>query len=820
MGSGHFVVAMFERLVALLVAEEDLSPSQAVAQVIRNNLFGLEIDPRCAQIGAFNLALAAWRKVGHCTLPAMNLACSGLAPNVKKVDWSILAGENDRLKSGMEQLHAMFQDAPILGSLIDPCASGGDLWSAEFRELQPLLEKAWAKEATDYTAHEASVTAHGLAKAAEILSGHFTLVATNFPFLGLGKMVPKLATHIKEGFYQGRQDLSSAFLLRAINLIGRNGSIASVSPSEWTFSPTYREIRRHLLKNAGIRFLATLGNDAFTSKIRANPLLGIYDAGTTGEVPMLDAAESNRDSKSAELCSQEILSTMASRWLDDPDCKLVRQTENTRECLTRLQDFADARSGLYAGDIECFERLFWEVDTTRDVWEFLQGSVSENINFGGRSSIVLWEREQGRMFRLTESVKHLNHAAQNWRRGKPLWGSYGAAVSLMGDLSVTIYSGERYSKNCCAIVPKRVEHLEAVVAYCMDKLGEDVRAFDRSLKVDSPQTLLNLPFDLGHWQKVAAEKYPDGLPVPFSNDPTQWLFNGHPAGSDHPLQVAVARLLGYKWPRQTGTSFPDCPALGQDGLEKLTDSDGIVCLPPVGQESAASERLLNILVASYGTAWGGDTLATLLKNCDHGDKSLDSWLRDKFFSQHCKLFRNRPFIWQIWDGLSDGFSVLLNYHKLNYKTFETLIYTYLGDWIGRQKRDAENGVDGAQEKLAAAETLKKRLESVLVGEAPYDIFIRWTPIEGQPIGWNPDLVDGVRMNIRPFLSVPDVGKRGAGVFRDKPNIKWDKDRGSDMPSTPWYDLGTQYGGKVGDRINDHHLTIAEKRAARAKQGKA
>lgn len=63
MGSGHFVVAMFERLVALRMAEEKLDEADAVAAVIRDNLFGLEIDPRCTQIAAFNLALprgGAW----------------------------------------------------------------------------------------------------------------------------------------------------------------------------------------------------------------------------------------------------------------------------------------------------------------------------------------------------------------------------------------------------------------------------------------------------------------------------------------------------------------------------------------------------------------------------------------------------------------------------------------------------------------------------------------------------------------------------------------------------------------------------------------
>jgi len=117
-------------------------------------------------------------------------------------------------------------------------------------------------------------------------------------------------------------------------------------------------------------------------------------------------------------------------------------------------------------------------------------------------------------------------------------------------------------------------------------------------------------------------------------------------------------------------------------------------------------------------------------------------------------------------------------------------------------------VDGAQERLDAAEALKKKLELIHEGQAPYDIFVRWKPIDQQPIGWDPDLNDGVRLNIRPFMSVPDIRKKGAGVLRDKPNIKWTKDRGKDVASAPWYHLFK------GDRINDHHLTLSEKRIAR------
>ena len=46
------------------------------------------------------------------------------------------------------------------------------------------------------------------------------------------------------------------------------------------------------------------------------------------------------------------------------------------------------------------------------------------------------------------------------------------------------------------------------------------------------------------------------------------------------------------------------------------------------------------------------------------------------------------------------------------------------------------------------------------------------------------------------------------------SIKWGKDRGKDVPSAPWFNLGPDYGGKEGDRINDHHLTLEEKQRAR------
>jgi hypothetical protein len=174
--------------------------------------------------------------------------------------------------------------------------------------------------------------------------------------------------------------------------------------------------------------------------------------------------------------------------------------------------------------------------------------------------------------------------------------------------------------------------------------------------------------------------------------------------------------------------------------------------------------------------------------------SLEGWLRDRAFRQHCLLFQNRPFLWQIWDGLKDGFSVFVHYHRLDQALLRKLTYTMLGDWLTRAKAE---GNDLRYEK---GRELQQALERILEGEKPYDIFVRWKPISRFPIGWDPDLDDGVRMNIRPFVT--------ADVLRDNVNIRWTKDRGNDGASTPWYHIFK------GERINDHHTTIAEKRGAR------
>ena len=117
----------------------------------------------------------------------------------------------------------------------------------------------------------------------------------------------------------------------------------------------------------------------------------------------------------------------------------------------------------------------------------------------------------------------------------------------MGELRVSLYTGERYDKSITVLAPKKQEYLPAIWAFCSDpEFGATVRAIDANAMCSSG-AIPKVPFDLAHWQRVAAEKYPHGLPKPHSDDPTQWLFNGHPAGSTQPLSglfLIISSLIG------------------------------------------------------------------------------------------------------------------------------------------------------------------------------------------------------------------------------------------------------------------------------------
>lgn len=825
-GSGHFLVAAFLMLVPMRMEMENLSAKEAVDAVLIENINGLEIDQRCVELAAFALALTAWRYPGaggYRPLPELNLACSGLSITSKKEEWVGLAGDSPDLKIALGELYEQFKDAPVLGSLINPESSlkKETLFEIKWEEINGLLKKALAGEQDDDRA-EMGVVAKGISKAASILADKYGFVVTNVPYLTRGKQNETLQKFCKKYYKEGKNDIATVFLDRCLEFCEKRGTTSIVLPQNWLFLTTYKKFREKLLKSDTWHLIARLGPGAFET-ISGEVVKAILISLSRGNVKSehvgkfwedmsielicgVDVSEFRAAAqKAVGLLTTEIKSVVQAKQLKNPDAVVVFQEMKIGVLLSKI---ATINYGSKPGQTDRVVRYFWELKEITTTWQKLESTPSKEKLFSGKEKICLSLEEIE-----TQKIKEFGI------RSPQIWGKQGIIQSQMQEMPFSIYCGCIYDNNTSVLHVKRRANLSAVL--CFLESGNyltEIRKLNQKLDV-AAHTMVKVPFDLDHWTKVAKEKYPNGLPKPYSDDPTQWIFHGHPALSDDPLQVAMARLLGYRWPAELdeemelsdeARSWVD--ACGD--LLDLADQDGIVCIPAVRGEMKAEDRLERLLARAFDLDWALGRKNELLAEIGHRGKSLESWLRDKFFAQHCKLFHHRPFIWHVWDGLNDGFAAFVNYHKLDNKLLETLIYTYLGDWINQQNKNAENRVDGAEEKLVAAQNLKAKLELILAGETPHDIFVRWKPIENQAIGWNPDLNDGVRLNIRPFMKVKDVRKKGAGVLRDRPNVKWGKDRGKDVETAPWYPLFK------GDRINDHHLSLTKKKAAGKKDKEA
>lgn len=849
MGSGHFLVFALPILAALRAQEECLSPQAAIEAVLRDNLYGLELDPRCTQIAAFNLALAAWKRIGYRGLPPLHLACSGLSPSVSKDEWLKLAEQaalessvapdtdllgvkqdnlfSDATRRGFERLYDLFAKAPVLGSLIQPRAEG-DLIETGFTDLEPLLAKVLARSGNDEL-EEMAVTAQGLAKAAQILAQRFTLVATNVPYLGRGKQEDVLKSHCERSHSAAKADLATCFVERCLAFCQQGGSTALVTPQNWLFLSTYTGLRRALLASTRWSAVARLGPKAFQTPMWDFniALIVLTKMGATDDDCFLgmDISSLPSYSKDLGLQSNEVCLYPQLPQVNNPDARIVLAFPSASPLLSTV---ATCVAGILNGDTPRFVRSIGEVSPWGCDWEGLHGSTTKTSAFSGRSQIIFWQQGNGELRRLAVELKERLHDAD--RRGNQVWGRPGVAISQIGSMPATVYSGEKFDSNVAVICPEDPKLVPALWAFVSSpQFVEAVRAIDQKLNVTNA-TLAKVPFDSAYWNMHAVHA---ALPEPQSSDPTQWVFCGHPANSDVPLHVAAARLVGYRWPRQTGSSFPDCPTLSPDGLEKHEDDDGIVPLAAIKGEPGAAERIVSLLSDAYCAEWSAAKQVSLLKEAGAEGSSLEDWLLDRFFEQHCALFHQRPFVWHIWDGRRDGFNVLINYHRLaagngeGKRLLEKLTHTYLGDWIDVQRRDSAAGVEGADARLAAAEHLKRELENSLAGEPPYDLFVRWKPLAEQAIGWEPDINDGVRMNIRPFMTARPYGARAknACILRTTPRIKWDKDRGKEperpKEDFPWFwgwDETTQdfLGGKTfdGNRWNSLHYTNKVKRAAR------
>jgi len=205
------------------------------------------------------------------------------------------------------------------------------------------------------------------------------------------------------------------------------------------------------------------------------------------------------------------------------------------------------------------------------------------------------------------------------------------------------------------------------------------------------------------------------------------------------------------------------------------DEDGLVCFEPVAHEKPLLERLRKELHACFPqqdpTALETEVHNELKKKTKgyRRAESLTEWLQDAFFDTHASLYQQRPLIWHLASNQVrriPAFGILVHSHKFNADALAKLRGTHLRDRLAILRREAgQSSQDGREddrlEALAAIEELEaydaklKHLQDghhtgPEGGDRDYRILTPWKSPSERPQGWNPDLDDGIKVNLAPL----------------------------------------------------------------------
>ena len=341
--------------------------------------------------------------------------------------------------------------------------------------------------------------AEGVAKAAKLLAGQYTLVATNVPYLTRGSQDSILMDYCSLRHPEAKSDLATAFMERCRAFAAARNSYAIVVPQNSLSLSSYEDLRKRMLREQAWHHVSWLGPRAFETigGEVVNPALLILSnqlPGESNEFSGLDVSSKRTARDKARSLTMDPLSiAKQSEQMKNPEARII--LEHIQQS-TRLQDYAHGVHGLGTKDSPRFIRCFWEVPTCGTQWEFMQSSVEASVNYGGLEHIVFWEQGQGILHRLSLTGDAI--LAGSMAHGKP-----GVLVSQVGGLSCTLYVQGLFEKSAAVVLPHDPTQLRAIWEYCKSAdYNRAVRLLDRKTAVTN-STLVKVPFDLDYWQSIA-----------------------------------------------------------------------------------------------------------------------------------------------------------------------------------------------------------------------------------------------------------------------------------------------------------------------------
>ena len=362
-GSGHILAYMFDVLMKIYESY-GYTTREAVASIVENNLYGLDIDDRAAQLAYFAVMMKA-RQYDR------RFFSRGIQPHVyaivesNHVDQFALeyfCNGDAKLKKAMDTIISELHDAKEYGSFLTVTPQDWSALYARFAEI---------KEDIHISREVALRGLLPLVQVAEALAQKYDVVVTNPPYMGSGGMGAKLTDFVKKSYPDSKSDMSTVCMEKSLSMCRKNGFMTMINIPVWMFLASYENFRNALLRDNTIINMIHPGRGIFGSDFgtttfvfrKSNPCgyIGCYHRlfDAQGEVKSNEEREKAFLDKKGQFYADQlnfskIPGNPVAYWVSD-----ILMEAFAKEIF--IGDICEPRVGMATANNDRFIRLWYEV---------------------------------------------------------------------------------------------------------------------------------------------------------------------------------------------------------------------------------------------------------------------------------------------------------------------------------------------------------------------------------------------------------------------------------------------------------------------------
>ena len=762
-GSGHILAYMFDVLMKIYESY-GYTTREAVASIVENNLYGLDIDDRAAQLAYFAVMMKA-RQYDR------RFFSRGIQPHVYAIVESNHVDEfavdyfcngNAKLTAAMDTIISELHDAKEYGSILSVTPQD---WSALYGRFAEISEDINMSRET------ALRELLPLVQVAEALAQKYETVVTNPPYMGASNMNPKLNEFIKNNYADYKSDFFSAFVIHASQMTKQSGYCGFFTPYVWMFIQSYEKMRNYLYNQATIEALiqfeysafeeATVPVCTFAFQNRHIPKKGCYlrlvDFRGGMEVQQQKTLEAIENHNCGFYYAQN-----ADNFSEIPGNPMAYWVKNFK-----IFEFQNLSSMLRSGgrikthDNNLYVRNWWEVYEIGDRWIPYTNGGEYRKWYGDYLDVVDWS-EKAREFYgnhggLCKEIFWFKEgltwgaitSGDNSYRIKPKQFMFSSASptvftsSFTCDMSVLAFLNTKVAKYISKIINPTLnqnvndtlripyygfsEKASNCASKCIEISKIDWDAFETSWDFQHHPLLRKVSTIAGafdQWQTECDDRFNQ---LKAKEEELNRIFIDiyglqdelTPEVEDKDVTVRKADLgrdirsfISYAVGCMFGRYSLDVDGLAYAGGEwdsskyvsYAADKDNII---PICDDEYFEDDIVGLFVKFVKTVYGADTLDENLKFIADalGGKGqpkdvIRNYFLSDFYSDHCKIYQKRPIYWLFDSGKKNGFKALIYMHRYQPDTIARI----RTDYVHEQQARYRTALANLEQRIANAST--------------------------------------------------------------------------------------------------------------------